>query len=130
MRKSPAATLLRIFKLPCAQAGQLFLSAHRRGEIKVILLRVRLRRSVRCEIFPPWEAVAKCPVRFIERGESPDDIAVDQRTQNRPPLHALEVPEPKGKKAHRHADKTAHAVIPGFEPVDVCAKMGGDLLHK
>jgi hypothetical protein len=24
LRKSPAATLLRIFKLPCAQAGQLF----------------------------------------------------------------------------------------------------------
>ena len=75
------------------------------------LLRARLCHSVRREVLPPWEAVAKCPVRFIERGESPDDIAVDQRAQDRPPLHALEVPKSEGKKAHRHADKTAHAVI-------------------
>ena len=37
-------------------------------------------RSVRREIFPPREAVAERPVLFIERGESSDDIAVDQRT--------------------------------------------------
>ena len=70
-----------------------------------------MRRSVRREIFPPREAVAERPALFIERGKSSDDIAVDQRTQDRPPLHALKVPKPEGKKAHRHADQTAHAVI-------------------
>ena len=42
-------------------------------------------------------------MRLIERGESPDDIAVDQRAQDRPPLHALEVPKSEGKVADESA---------------------------
>ena len=75
LRKSPAATLPTIFKLPCAQAGQLFCLCTG-TEIKVILLRALLCRSVRHKIFPPREAVAECPVLFIERGESPNDICL------------------------------------------------------
>ena len=70
-----------------------FLSAHRRREIQGVSLRARLCRSVRREVFPPREAVAERPVLFIKRGESPDDIAVDQRAQDRPPL-------PAGRYAH------------------------------
>ena len=69
LRKSPAATLLRIFKLPCAQAGQLFY-LRTGAEMQGVSLRARLRRSVRREVFPPREAVAERPVLFIERGES------------------------------------------------------------
>lgn len=99
-------------------------------DLKAVSLPGRLRHCVRHKIFSPWKAVAECPVLFIERRDSSNDVAVDQRAQNRSPLYALKVPKPKDEKAHRHANQAAYAVVAGFEAVDVCTEMGGDLLHK
>ena len=57
---------------PAHKPGSFFACAPAQRDTR----RFTSRRSVLREVFPPREAVAECPVLFIERGESPNDICL------------------------------------------------------
>ena len=67
---------------------------------------------------------------LVKGGETPDDPAIDQCAEDRPPFYALKVPQSEDQKTHHDTDQTAAAVIAGLKLIYGNMKIRRQLLDE